>query len=151
MTRVKPWVTRISLGLRKLVGMQRVSSGRHTPSKRLTMPQVIVEHRTQAPAPLTGSALKVTVVLDAAQVLALPPPPNGQPRTTLRIAVAGCIVTADIASKSLRKCQATIHEAGLDGAVAVIIQGKLVDNTIAEAGLVAQPKLAKPTEAPAVG
>jgi ribosomal protein S3 len=57
-------------------------------------------------------------------------------------------VSADINAKSVRKAAATIGEHGPDG-VAVIIQGKLVGDTIAEAGIVAQPKVRPQTAAAA--
>ena len=94
---------------------------------------------------LTGKALKVTIVLNPAEVSALPVP-NGTPRVILKIAVGGRTVTADIAAKSLRKAQATIAEAGADGCAA-LIQGKLDRqggaDVVAEAGLVAQLKIPK--------
>jgi hypothetical protein len=72
---------------------------------------------------VTGRAHKATVVLDSAEIAALRVP-DGLPRTTLRIKVGGRDVSADIATKSLRKAIATIREAGVDGCVA-LIQGKL--------------------------
>jgi hypothetical protein len=52
-------------------------------------------------------------------------------------------LTADIATKSLRKAQTAIREAGADG-VALVLQGCLLEGDIvAEAGLSAQPKAAK--------
>jgi hypothetical protein len=94
--------------------------------------------------PLTASRLKVTVVLNAAELLTVPAP-EGKPRVTLRIALPSRTVTADIAAKSLRKTQTVIREAGADN-VAVILQGHLIaGDVIAEAGLTAQSKIAKPT------
>ena len=88
---------------------------------------------------LAALALKVTVVLDPGEVAALAVP-EGQPRTVLHIKTPDRTVTVDIASKSVRKAQATIAENGAAG-VAVIIQGKLVaGDVLAEAGLVAQAK-----------
>jgi len=102
------------------------------------MSQVIVEHKTRTL--LTGRALKVTCVLNAAGILDQPVP-EGKPRVTLRILTADRTVTADIAAKSLRKAQATIKEHGVEGTVC-ILQGKLVaGDAIAEAGLSAQPKV----------
>ena len=49
-------------------------------------------------------------------------------------------VTADVATKSVRRALATTSEHGADG-VSVIVQGKLVGDTIADAGLMAQPKV----------
>jgi hypothetical protein len=89
---------------------------------------------------LNAKALKVTLVLNPAEVAAVHAPATS--RVVLSIDVDGRCVTADIASKSLRKAQATIAEHGADN-VACIVQGKLKVNTVAEAGLVVQPK--KPT------
>jgi hypothetical protein len=109
------------------------------------MPQaVIVEHRNHPP--LTGRALKVTIVLAPAEVLAHPAPDT--PRVTLRIRVSDRTVTAEIAAKSLRRAQATIREVGTE-AVACILQGKLmVGDTLGEAGLSVQlkTKAQAPTE-----
>jgi hypothetical protein len=87
---------------------------------------------------VTTRALKVTAVLDAATVAALPTP-DGQARSRLAVACDGKIYTADIATKSLRKVKAAIAANGVDG-VAVIVQGRLKNNEIAECGLVAQVK-----------
>jgi predicted O-methyltransferase YrrM len=61
----------------------------------------------------------------------------------LRVQLPDRVVTADVAAKSLRKAQAAIREAGVDG-VAVILQGALAaGDEITEAGLSAQPKAPK--------
>ena len=84
-------------------------------------------------------ALQTRLVLDPAAVAAFRVP-NGDIRTTITINVAGRTVTADLASKSIRKGAATIGEHGAD-AVAVVLQGKLqADNSLAEAGLSVQLK-----------
>jgi hypothetical protein len=94
---------------------------------------------------LNGRALKVTAPLDPAELVALRVP-DGQPRIRLQIKVAGRTVSADIASKSLRKAIATIRETGADGCVA-LIQGKLgPGDVVQECGLVAQIKAAKVAE-----
>jgi hypothetical protein len=101
------------------------------------MSEVIVEHKPHTP--LTGRALKCTVALSPAEILAQPVP-EGRPRIVLRIRVPDRTVTADIATKSLRRAQATIRENGVEGC-AVVLQGKLnADNTLAEAGLTVQAK-----------
>jgi hypothetical protein len=95
------------------------------------------------PGVLAASRLKVTVVLTAAEVLTIPAP-EGKPRTALRIALPTRTLVADIAAKSLRKTQTVIRENGADN-VAVILQGHLITgDVVAEAGLTAQPKMAKP-------
>jgi hypothetical protein len=94
-------------------------------------------------------ALKATLVLNPAEIAALPDPPNGVPRAALKIEVDGRTVAADVNAKALRKAKATIAQHGVDN-VSVILQGKLAaGDVLAEAGLVAQPKLAKPATNPA--
>jgi hypothetical protein len=95
---------------------------------------------------LNSRALKVTAVLDPAEVAALPDPTTA--RTMLRIQVAGRIVTADVAAKAVRKAKATIAQHG-PSEVAVIVQGKLVGDSVLEAGLVAQVKVPKLAPNPA--
>ena len=88
---------------------------------------------------LNARALKCTIVLDPtelAQIVAT----DGKPRTVIAIRLPDRRVSADLNAKSVRKAVAAIGEHGPDG-VAVIIQGKLVGDTIAEAGIVAQPKV----------
>jgi hypothetical protein len=97
----------------------------------------------QLPGTLTASRLKVTVVLNAAE-LSTVSAPQDQQRITLRIRLADRTITAEIAAKSLRKAQNAIREAGAD-AIVLMLQGRLVAaDVIAEAGLSAQPKAAKP-------
>ena len=94
------------------------------------------------PGWLTAKWLKVSTTLDAAELLAIPAS-EGRPRVTLRIRLPDRTATAEIASKSLRRAQATIREQGPDNVVCVV-QGHLVEgDTIAEAGLSAQPKATK--------
>jgi hypothetical protein len=105
-------------------------------------------------AHLTARVLKVTVVLDPAEVAKLTVP--DQPRMTLSIQGGGEIrvggervVTADLASKSVRKAQAAIREHGAE-AMVVVLQGKLIaGDQLTEAGLVAHVKATKPVEAAA--
>jgi hypothetical protein len=95
---------------------------------------------------LTAKRRKVTLVLDANGLLAVPAA-DGKARATLRIGLPDRKLTADIAAKSLRKAQAAIREAGA-AAVTLILQGCLVErDMIAEAGLSAQHKAAKPAQA----
>ena len=63
-----------------------------------------------------------------------------QPRVVIDIRLPDRRVSVDLNAKSVRKALAAIGEHGPDG-VAVIIQGKLVGDTITEAGIVAQPKV----------
>ena len=58
------------------------------------------------------------------------------------------IVSAEIAAKSPRKAQTAIREAGVDNIV-LLLQGRLIaGDVIAAAGLSAQSKAVKPTQAP---
>ena len=90
---------------------------------------------------LTARALKCTLTLDAKELV----DPGGAARVSLQISVAGGrTVTADVASKSVRKCRAVIAEHGADN-VALVLQGKLMDDgTVSEARLVAQVKTPRP-------
>jgi hypothetical protein len=99
---------------------------------------------SRLPGTLTATRLKVSTTLDAAELLAIPAP-NGKPRATLRISLPGRFVTAEISAKSLRRAQAAIRQAGADS-IALLLQGHLTaSDTIAEAGLSAQPRAAKPS------
>jgi len=91
---------------------------------------------------LEAKALKLTAVLDPAAV-AQTPTPNGVARVTLRITAGGQTYTADVNTKSLRRCITAIGEAGPAG-VAVVVQGRLEGNTIMDAGVVAMAKTPKP-------
>jgi hypothetical protein len=95
---------------------------------------------TLPPRPtLTAKRLKVTVVLNADQLLAVPAP-DGQPRVRLRIRLPDRKLSTDIAAKSLRKAQTAIREAGAD-AIALVLRGCLVEgDVIAEAALSTQLK-----------
>jgi hypothetical protein len=93
---------------------------------RLTLPP--------RPGTLTAQRLKVTAVLDATELLSINAP-DGKPRITLRIRLPERTLTADIASKSLRKAQTAIRDAGADN-LALVLQGRLIaGDVIAEAGL----------------
>ena len=105
----------------------------------------------RAPGTLTAARPKVTTTLNSNELLAVPAP-EGKPRITLRIRLPDHTVIADIAAKSLRKAQAAIRDAGADNIV-LVLQGRLIAGAvIAEAGLSAQPKAAKPAQQrPAAG
>jgi hypothetical protein len=108
----------------------------------MSMQTLHLKPHTAAPATLTAQRLKVTIVLNASEVLHIPAP-DGVPRTTMRILLPDRTVTAEIATKSLRKAQAAIRDVGGDGVV-VVLQGRLVaGDVIAEAGLAAQLKQPK--------
>jgi hypothetical protein len=93
------------------------------------------------PAALTARALKVTVVLNVAEIAKLPTP-DGQARSKLVISCDGKSYNADVATKSLRKAKATIVANGVENVVA-LVQGKLKGNEITECGIAAQVKVAK--------
>jgi hypothetical protein len=88
--------------------------------------------------------LKASVVLDPA-ALAGVEVPNGLSKVTLRVAVPGKTIVAEVNAKSLRRTVAAIAAAGPNG-VAVVLQGKLEPgDVLTEAGIAAQPKTPKPT------
>jgi hypothetical protein len=87
---------------------------------------------------LNTRALKCTVVLDPAEVAQLVAS-DGKPRVVVAIRLPDRRVSADLNAKSVRKAIAAIAEHGPDGVA--VIQGKLVGDTISEAGIVAQPKV----------
>ena len=88
---------------------------------------------------LNARALKCTVVLDPAEVAQLVAP-DGKPRVAIDIRLPDRRVSAELNAKSVRRALAVIAEHGPDG-VSVIVQGKLAADSIAEAGIVAQPKV----------
>jgi hypothetical protein len=91
----------------------------------------------------TARSLKTTLVLDAASFAGLQVP-SGQPKVAIEVKVGDRKVTASVNAKSVRKAAATIAEHGPD-MVAVVLQGSLAtDDTLADAGLVAQVKQPKP-------
>lgn len=92
----------------------------------------------------TARALKVTLVIDAAS-LAGPAVPDGAGRVAIRIDVAGRTLRTSLSAKSIRKAVAAIAAAGGPAAVAVVVSGRLeADNSLADAGIVVQPRTPKP-------
>jgi hypothetical protein len=90
---------------------------------------------------LESRALKVTALLDPAALVGVEVP-NGLSKATLRVAVAGRSVTAEVNAKSLRRAVTTIAAEGPD-AVMLLPQGRLEANDVlAEAGIAAQQKAA---------
>jgi hypothetical protein len=88
---------------------------------------------------LIAKSIKCTLVLSAAEILSIAVP-EGQPRCSVRIAVAGRTVTADLNAKSVRRAIANIRQAGPDN-VACILQGRLdANNALLDAGLAIQLK-----------
>jgi hypothetical protein len=89
----------------------------------------------------TARKLKITVVLESAPFVQMGvPPDNAPPRTTVSVNVGGRAVTADIATKSIRKAVKQLLEHGAQN-VTLILQGALAANdSVEEAGVVAQVK-----------
>ena len=90
----------------------------------------------------TARKLKVTMVLDAAPFAAPRAVPDNAPaRIDITISVGGRAVSADLATKSVRKAVKTLTENGADNVV-LILQGALgPNNRIEEAGITAQVKV----------
>ena len=94
---------------------------------------------------LHAKALKATVVLDAAALVGLVVP-NGKPKFPVVVEAAGLngrVLKAELNAKSLRRCVTAIQTAGPES-VAVVLSGRLEGDTLAEAGMVVQPKTPKP-------
>jgi hypothetical protein len=89
----------------------------------------------------TARKLKITAVLDAAPFVKLGvPPDDAPPRTSLIVAIGDRTLSADLATKSVRKAVKTLLEHGEQNVV-LVLQGALAaDNRVEEAGLVAQVK-----------
>jgi hypothetical protein len=89
----------------------------------------------------SAKKLKVTLVLESAPFVQMGvPPDSAPPRTTITVNVSGRTVTADIATKSVRKAVKQLLEHGAQN-VTLILQGALAANDcMEEAGLVAQAK-----------
>ena len=93
---------------------------------------------------LDARALKVTPVLDPAQLAEVSVPPAVGPQQ-LRITVGARRVSGQVSAKSLRKAVAMITEHGTEKVV-LIVQGKLQeDDVISECGLVAQLRAPRPS------
>jgi hypothetical protein len=96
---------------------------------------------------LSAHAIKIVVVLDPHEVADTLRHVALDARVPITIEVDGRKLRTDFSAKSVRKALATLQHAGPEN-VAVIVQGKLMrDDTIAEAGLVAQVKAPKPEPA----
>src|SRR5260370_40373991 len=89
----------------------------------------------------TARKRKVTMVIDAAPFAAPSAVPDNAPaRTEITISVGGRTVSADLATKSVRKAVKTLTEHGPD-AVVLIIQGVLAADDRMQAGITAQGKV----------
>jgi len=96
----------------------------------------------QRPGQLNAKSLKVTLVLDPAEMAKALSWKSGGPRVEVAITAAGRNLSASLNGKSVRRSLATIAEAGPAG-VACILQGRLVGSVIEDAGLLVQPKTPK--------
>jgi hypothetical protein len=85
---------------------------------------------------LSAKSLKVTLVIDAAQLAGVELA-NGSAPQPFVVAVAGRKLVGQLNPKTLRKVLAMVREHGSE-AVAVILQGQLADDAITEAGITAQ-------------
>ena len=91
----------------------------------------------------TSRSLKTTLVLEATSFIGLQVP-NGVPKFSIQVDVAGRTVAASVNAKAVRKVVSIVSESGPD-MVAVILQGALaIDNTLMDAGITAQVKQPKP-------
>ena len=90
----------------------------------------------------TARKLKVTLMIDAAPFAALRTvPDNAPPRTDITITVGDRTVSADLATRSVRKVVKALADHGTDNVV-LILQGILTSNNrIEEAGIAAQVKV----------
>src|SRR5258708_3299396 len=90
----------------------------------------------------TARKLKVTVMIDAAPFAALRTVPDSAPsRTDVTVTVGGRTISADLATRSVRKAVKTLIEHGTDNVV-LILQGALgQNNRIEEARITAQVKV----------
>jgi hypothetical protein len=86
---------------------------------------------------LTAAKLKVSTVLKGEEFANMPVPNDA--RMILRVKVGERTLTADVATKSVRRAQATIRESS-PHSIALVLQGVLVGEKIYEAGLMAQVK-----------
>jgi hypothetical protein len=87
---------------------------------------------------LTAKALKVTCILDPAEVAAITVP-NGQARFPIVIEIGDESYRAELNAKSLRR----VVKAAGEGECTILVQGKLVGELIEEAGIAAQAKAPK--------
>jgi hypothetical protein len=114
------------------------------PATTVRVPPPRADTLTAQPRPdtLTAARLKVTLTLNAAELNAITVL-NGEPRIAFRIRLPDRTITAEIATKSLRKAQTAIRETGADK-IALVLQGHLVaGDRVAEAGLSAQQRSPK--------
>jgi hypothetical protein len=85
--------------------------------------------------------LKITVVIDSDPFVKTGVPPDNAPsRTAINVNVGGRTISADIATKSIRKAVKALLEHGQQN-VALILQGELnAKDQVESAGIVAQVK-----------
>jgi hypothetical protein len=124
---------------------QANAEGRRPAPETAALPKPVQPRRPLGRAgtiELAAKAIKLTLVLDAAAVVAIAVPDGGRPR--ISVSAAGRRLTAELNPKTLRKTVATIREHGPDQ-VAVVLQGKLAASDVIEEGAItAQVKTPKP-------
>jgi hypothetical protein len=95
----------------------------------------------------TARKLKVALVIDAAPFATLRIGDNAPARTEVTVTVGGRTVSADLATKSVRKVIKTLTDHGTDNVV-LILQGALsASDRIEDAGITAQVKAPQPVAA----
>ena len=91
---------------------------------------------------LTARSLKLTIVLDPAQLMAVTVPEGSGP-LPFAVAVGGRRVTGQLNPRTLRRVLNTLVEHGPEK-VAVVLQGRLETGVVlAEAGITAQVRVVK--------
>jgi hypothetical protein len=87
-------------------------------------------------AAFTGKSIKVTIMLDPAEVADVVS--SAAPHLTISVVVGSRTLTGSIKTRTFKRTQAVIHQHGV-GAVAVIVQGKLgLGGKLEEAAVIAQ-------------
>jgi hypothetical protein len=143
---VSPRTPRIRATLDPLhLGRRQAAPARLDPAPT-PQPLAPASKGTTAMPTLAARAIKVTLVLDPTEVFEVlqQTVAVADTRVPFEINVDGRRLRCTFATKGVRKALATLQHEG-PGNIAVIIQGKLMrDDTIAEAGLMAQVKAPKP-------
>jgi hypothetical protein len=98
------------------------------------------------PGDLSVRSIKVTMVVEAAAVLAIPTP-DGVARCPIRIVSPGRMLEATVNAKSVRRATTAIRAAGTE-AVVCLIQAKLgAGDSLEDTGLSVQAKGPRPQTA----
>jgi hypothetical protein len=124
--------------------------GRHpAPTLPLTPPEATPNRRPAIPTVTAKGGIKATVVLNAEELVAIDVP-HGEPRLKLTVRIpgqkgVGSAILVGLNAKSARRSIASIRELGPNN-VAAFVQGKMVGNLLAEAGLMVVAKTKKPED-----